>query len=61
MKKQKNHQGATVADTYMAQGRIYEIEGDDYCPVRAYELYISLINPELDSLWEKPNPYFLSR
>ena len=39
----------------MPQGRIYEIEGDEHCPLRAYELYVSLINPELDDLWQKPN------
>ena len=53
--KTKNHQGAKATDSYMPQGRIYEIEGDDHCPVRAYELYLSLLNPELDALWQKPN------
>ena len=37
---------------------IYEQPGDEYCPLRAYELYISLINADVDFLWQKPNANF---
>lgn len=57
--KTKNHQGKKAKDSYMAQGRIYEIIGDEFCPVRAFELYLSLLNPEVDCLWQKPNPNYL--
>ena len=57
--KTKNHQGASITDDHMPQGRIYAIEGDEYCPVRAYERYISLLNPDVAYLWQKPNPNYL--
>ena len=56
--KTKNHQGKKAKDSYMAQGRIYESIGDEFCPVQAFELYLSLLDPELDSLWQKPNPNY---
>ena len=56
--KTKNHQGKKAKESYMAQGRIYEVIGDEFCPVRAFELYLSLLNPELDCLWQKPNPNY---
>ena len=40
--KTKNHQGGRASESYMAQGRVYEVEGDELCPVRAFELYLSL-------------------
>ena len=57
--KTKNHQGVRANDSYRPQGRLYEVEGDDFCPVRAFELYLSLLNVDLDCLWQKPNPRFL--
>ena len=51
----KNHKGDKVGNSYRPQGRIYEIINDDCCPIRAYELYLSLLNGEINSLWQRPN------
>ena len=42
----------------MPQGRMYEQPGDELCPIRAYELYVSLLNGDVDCLWQKPNVQF---
>lgn len=50
---QKNHSGISFALTYLPQGRMYAI-GDPLCPVAAMDLYLSLLHPDLDCLWQKP-------
>ena len=44
----------------MSQGRIYEIEGDELCPVKAFEVYLAFLNPDIEWLWQKPNPHYLA-
>ena len=56
--KTKNHQGDKLNNSYMAQGRLYEQPGDDLCPLRAYVKYVSLLNTDVDCLWQRPNKLF---
>lgn len=58
--KNKNHQGDKSNNSYMAQGRMYEQAGNEYCPIRAYELYMSLINAEVECMWQRPNMKFMA-
>ena len=58
--KTKNHQGNKASKSHMSQARIYEIEGDELCPVDSYEVYIACLNPDLEELWQKPNPHYLA-
>ena len=37
----------------MIEGRIYEQDGP-LCPVKAFELYLAKLKPELSCLWQKP-------
>ena len=53
--KQKNHSGENLASTSRPQARMYERKGDPLCPVSAMDMYLSLLHPELDSLWQLPN------
>ena len=46
--KTKNHQGDKLVTSYMPQGRIYEQPGDEHCPIKAYEFYLSMLNSDLD-------------
>ena len=52
---QKNHSGRSLASTYKPQGRMYAQPDDPLCPVSAMDMYLSLLNPELPCLWQKPN------
>ena len=39
-------------------GRMYEnTENPALCPVRAFELYLSKLNPSLDLLWQRPKAF----
>ena len=54
----KNQQGDRAGTSYMPQGRIYEQPDDELCPTRAYGKYVSLINGDVDCLWQRPNTLF---
>ena len=49
----KNHRGNDNADDSTGEGRMYEQDGP-FCPVKAFELYLAKLNPELSCLWQKP-------
>ena len=55
MKLKKKHSGRSLASTYKPQGRMYARPDDPLCPVSAMDMYLSLLNPELPCLWQKPN------
>lgn len=55
----KNHKGDKIGNSYKPQGRIYEVLNDEYCPIRAFELYISLLNGDINCLWQRPNKDYL--
>ena len=52
-KLDKNHRGKDNADDCTGEGRMYEQDGP-FCPVKALELYLAKLNPELSCLWQKP-------
>ena len=56
--KTKNHQADKASNSYMPQGRIYEQPGDEFCTLRAYELYVSMLNADVECLWQRPNMQF---
>ena len=56
--KTKNHQADKPGNSYKPQGRMYEHPGDEYCPVKAYEIYLSKINSDCEWLWQRPNMTF---
>ena len=58
--KTKNHQGDKSNNSYMPQGRIYEQPDNEFCTIRAYELYMSLINAEVECMWQRPNMKFMA-
>ena len=37
-----------------SNGRMYALEGNPRCPVVSFELYVSKLHPECDSLWQRP-------
>ncbi|XP_028412673.1 uncharacterized protein LOC114535592 [Dendronephthya gigantea] len=49
----KNHRGHDNADDSTGEGRMYEQDGP-LCPVKAFELYLAKLHPELFCLWQKP-------
>ncbi|XP_070202535.1 uncharacterized protein [Littorina saxatilis] len=51
----KNHRG--MDDTFAA-GVMVETGDPIYCPVRSFERYISLLNPNTDRLWQYPKSSF---
>ena len=55
---QKNHSGKTLASTHLPQGRMYAKPGDPLCPVAAMDKYLSLLHPDLECLWQRPNQMF---
>ena len=42
----------------MPQGRMYACPGDPLCPVAAMDFYMSIINIQLNYLWQRPNSHF---
>ena len=56
--KEKKYSGGTIASSHRPEARVYEQEGVELCPVRAYKLYKSYLSPTLDDLWQRPNKYF---
>ena len=51
----KNHNENDDTNDTTGEGVIYET-GNDKCPVKCYLKYISLLNPHLDALWQRPRP-----
>ena len=45
----KNHRGNDNADDSTGEGLMYEQDGP-LCPVKAFELYLAKLNPELSCL-----------
>lgn len=48
---QKNH---SECDREIITGFMPEIKGDKMCPVRSFEMYLSLLNLRCNSLWQRP-------
>lgn len=48
---QKNH---SECDGEIITGFMPEIKGDRMCPVRSFEMYLSLLNPRSNDLWQRP-------
>ena len=55
----KNHKGDKIGNSYIPQGRMYEVLNDPYCPIRVYELYRSLLNEDINCLWQRPNKDYM--
>ena len=55
----KNHKRDKPGNSYVPQGRIYEFLKEEHCPIRAFELYVSSLNGDIDCLWQRPNKKFL--
>ena len=51
--KEKNHSGVSNKETEK-NAVMYEQPGDERCPVKSFELYISKLNPKCDSLFQRP-------
>ena len=51
----KNHRGM---DEIFAAGVMVETGDPTYCPVRSFERYVSLLNPNTDRLWQYPKASF---
>ena len=50
----KNH-GANDNDfDTISEGVLYEVPNHPLCPVKSFETYISHLNPEENSLWQRP-------
>ena len=52
----KNHRGKDQPDDSTGEGRMYERKDSPFCPVKAFELYLSKLNPNLPYLWQRPKP-----
>ena len=54
----KNHRQNDDPFDFSGDGRMYEnTENPASCPVKAFELYLSKLNPSLDSLWQRPKAF----
>ncbi|CAL4099089.1 unnamed protein product, partial [Meganyctiphanes norvegica] len=53
--KQKNHQEDVNVASCSPETRVYARPGNRLCPVKAFNKYLSLLHPELDALWQRPN------
>ena len=54
----KNHRQNDDPFDSSGDGRMYEnTENPALCPVRAFELYLSKLNPSLDLLWQRPKAF----
>ncbi|XP_061186627.1 uncharacterized protein LOC133194735 isoform X2 [Saccostrea echinata] len=54
----KNHRGSDMNDYDASSARIYEIPGDEKCPVSSLEKYLGKLNPNCESfLAETEAPY----
>ena len=54
----KNHRQNDDPFDSSGDGRMYEnTENPASCPVKAFELYLSKLNPSLDSLWQRPKAF----
>ena len=54
---QKNHQSAVQDETDFSDNRMYEQK--EYCPVKAYERHLTLLNKDCDALFQKPSKFFI--
>ncbi|XP_033756092.1 uncharacterized protein LOC117338811 [Pecten maximus] len=50
----KNHRGDDLQNEHFSQARMYEIPGNERCPVATFEKYLSKLNPEIDDFWQRP-------
>ena len=53
----KNHGVNDEPFDTVGEGRIYET-GNALCPVRSFEKYLSVLNPNCDSMWQRPRDIF---
>ena len=54
----KNHRQSDDPFDSSGDGRMYEsTENPASCPVKAFELYLSELNPSLDPLWQRPKVF----
>ena len=52
----KNHRG-DIQDTQKSQGgRIYKSENNVLCPYTSFLKYLSVLNPECEAFFQRPNP-----
>ncbi len=57
----KNHSGSRIRpEDTTGESRIYELPGNPACPVRAFEKFVSKLNPDLDDLWQRPLEQFVT-
>ncbi|XP_072176075.1 LOW QUALITY PROTEIN: zinc finger MYM-type protein 2-like [Diadema setosum] len=49
----KNHRGESLDDSRSQQGRMYETHKPD-CPVEAFQVYVSHLNPGNDDFFQRP-------
>ncbi|XP_062572077.1 uncharacterized protein LOC134234038 [Saccostrea cucullata] len=56
----KNHRLDSDLTSYVTDGRMYEIKGHPRCPVSCYKKYLSKLNPDNNSLWQRPVDSFQS-
>ena len=57
---EKNHQGLKKRETGR-DSRMYEQQGDENCPVRSYEKYMSKLNPGCTAFFQRPKTEFSDR
>ncbi len=50
---EKNHPGM-LKEKFQRSKRVYEIPGDDHCPVKALQLYLSKLNPKCEWFYQRP-------
>ena len=50
----KNHRDKDLPSDSPGEGRMYERPESPQCPVQAFELYLSKLNPDQSSLWQRP-------
>ena len=50
----KNHRGDTTDTDESQGGRLYAVPNNVLCPVKSLEKYISVLNPNCDSFWQRP-------
>lgn len=50
----KNHRERDKPDDTVGEGRMYELPGDDMCPVASYTKYLTKLHPDNQALWQRP-------
>ena len=50
----KNHQGGIDSTEDHSNGKIFVVPGSSWCPVEVLKVYLSHLNPDLESLFQRP-------